>query len=95
MSTIQLELTSDLKRDPAIEHAQKLCSAWSSSNYVQFFRLYRTAPYMCGALINIFVERERKQALRTMAKAYVYCNVVTTACPLGGSLGYRLVGSGL
>ncbi len=69
MSTILLEVTSDLKDCSCIEHAQKLCSAWLSGNYAQFFRLYRTAPFMCGALINIFIERERKSALRTMAKA--------------------------
>lgn len=71
MSTILLELTDTLKESHCIEHSQKLCSAWLSGNYALFFRLYGTAPYMCGALINIFIERERKAALRTMAKAYV------------------------
>ena len=76
ISTISLELSSDLKKVPCIEHAQRLCSAWLSGNYLQFFRLYRTAQFMCGALIDIFIERERKAALKIMAKAYVHSTLV-------------------
>lgn len=69
MSTVLLELTPDLKQAPCILHAKKLCSSWLSGDYAHFFRLYRTAPHLCGALIDMFIDRERKNALRTMAKA--------------------------
>ena len=65
------ELTFELKKVPCVKHAIGVCSAWLSGNYCQFFRLYRTAPLMCGALINMFIERERKVALRSIIKAYV------------------------
>jgi len=77
MSTVLVDLTPNLKDSPCVQHALRVCSAWLSGNYAQFFRLYRTAPFMCGALINIFVERERKTALRTLAKAYVLLYVLS------------------
>jgi len=63
-------LTPELKRDPCIEHALTVRKAWSSGNYVRFFRLYANAPNMSSALMDFFIERERKEAFGRAVKSY-------------------------
>lgn len=65
------ELTSDLRHSPCVDHALRVHYSWFMNNYHQFFKLYRSAPNLSGALIDMFVERERRAALKSMAKAYV------------------------
>ena len=65
------ELPPGIRKVPCVHHAHEVCSAWLSGNYCQLFRLYRTAPFMSEALIKMFIERERKVALRCITKAYV------------------------
>ena len=71
MSTVLLELPSELRHAPCVDHALKMRSAWALGNYHCFFRLYHTTPNVGVCLLNMFVERERTAALKAMAKAYV------------------------
>ena len=64
------ELTKEDREDECLQHAAKLRTAWSLSNYHKFFSLYQKAPKMSGYLINWFIDRERKSALKIMIKAY-------------------------
>lgn len=70
LTTALAHLTKEEKADPAIKHALLIRSAWALSNYHTFFQLYLNAPNMSGYLLDLFVQRERVQALKAMIKSY-------------------------
>ncbi|KAL1923626.1 uncharacterized protein VTP21DRAFT_8606 [Calcarisporiella thermophila] len=67
---VMAELTEEQKQDRAVAHALRVRSAIATSNYHLFFLLYRSAPFMCGYLMDHFVARERVKAMATICKAY-------------------------
>jgi len=71
MTTTMALLTPAHRQDKCVSHALRIRAAWALSNYHRFFRLYRCAPKMSGYIIDWFMERERKQALKIMIKSYV------------------------
>ncbi|XP_053393321.1 leukocyte receptor cluster member 8 homolog isoform X2 [Mercenaria mercenaria] len=65
------DLSKDDRNDECIKHALHVRSAWALSNYHKFFQLYLNAPKMAGYLMDKFVGRVRKSALKAAVKAYV------------------------
>lgn len=63
-------LTPKQSASDDIQFAAKVFRAWSSGNYLQFFRAYLDAPKMSGYLMDIYVQRERNIALRKLVRAY-------------------------
>lgn len=72
ISAILASLNRDYRKDLCIKYSLKLLSVWLDANYHRFFKLYTEAPKMAGYVIDWFIDRERKSALKAMMKAYVY-----------------------
>lgn len=71
LTTILANLTSEDKKEPCVEHALQLRRVWALGDYVNFFRLFKTAPKMSGYLMDWFTDRVRKTAMKAMTKSYV------------------------
>jgi hypothetical protein len=59
-----------LLHDPIVQQALAVCAAASSGDYHRFFALYAEALRMSPYLMDLFVERVRMSALRTIVRAY-------------------------
>ncbi|XP_054717222.1 leukocyte receptor cluster member 8 homolog [Uloborus diversus] len=70
MKNILAELATDEKKDKVVSHALKITKAWSNNNYHRFFRLYLNAPKMSSFIIDWFIERIRKTALKAIIKSF-------------------------
>lgn len=70
LTTELVYLTPELCRDECVKHALALRTAWALGNFHRFFQLYKRAPRMAAYLIDKFVERERKLALRAIFKSF-------------------------
>lgn len=72
LTTTLAALKETDKKDECISHALKVRSSWWLGNYHSFFKLYKTAPRMAAFLMDWFLARERKIALKHMIKVYVF-----------------------
>ncbi|GFT92700.1 leukocyte receptor cluster member 8 homolog [Nephila pilipes] len=70
LKNILAHLNNDEKQDEVVSHALKLAKACSSNNYSRFFKLYVSAPKMSSFIIDWFIERIRKAALKAMIKSF-------------------------
>ncbi|XP_030640237.1 leukocyte receptor cluster member 8 homolog [Chanos chanos] len=70
LTTELVYLTPALREDECVSHALALRAAWALGNFHRFFQLYSRAPRMAAYLIDKFLDRERKQALRAIVKSF-------------------------
>ncbi len=75
MSSAMLELTPKLRDELCVKHALGVWSAWSLSNYYRLFQLYENGHNLSKELMKLFLDRERKKALRIICRAYVILRV--------------------
>jgi hypothetical protein len=71
MNDLLAELTPADKSQAAVKHALDVRSALALGNYHKFFKLYLMAPNMGAYLMDMFIQRERFNALANISKAYV------------------------
>ena len=71
MNDVLADLTPTEKRDPAVKHALDARSALALGNYHRFFQLYLDTPNMGAYLMDMFVARERLNALSNICISYV------------------------
>ncbi|KAF5849760.1 hypothetical protein GGP41_005176 [Bipolaris sorokiniana] len=71
MNDMLAELTLADKAHPWIKHALDVRSSLALGNYHKFFRLYLEAQNMGAYLMDMFVERERLNALANISRGYV------------------------
>lgn len=74
-NTTEIQLTlsklpSDSHQHPVIDHALKVRRAWSLNNYHRLFSLYKRSPAMSAKVMDWFIERERKQAIKIIMMSY-------------------------
>ena len=70
LSRPMLQLSEAQRREPAVAHALRVCTAVSQRNYVKFFALHRAAPNMSAFLMDYMVPAQRSLALRTICVAF-------------------------
>ncbi|EEP77801.1 predicted protein [Uncinocarpus reesii 1704] len=64
------DLTPAEAADPAVRHALDVRSSLALGNYHRYFQLYLDTPNMGAYLMDMFVDRERLNALACICKAY-------------------------
>jgi hypothetical protein len=80
MNDLLAELTPADKSQDAVKHALAVRGSLAIGNYHKFFRLYVQTSNMGAYLIDMFIGRERLQALANISRGYVSPVLVTQAC---------------
>ena len=67
------EVTKEIKllypSNTYLKHLLEIKNAWHLNNYIKFFRLYLLSNHLTKCLIDLFIERERKNALKIIIKS--------------------------
>ena len=69
MNDLLAELTPADKAQKPVKHALDVRSSLALGNYHKFFKLYLEAPNMGAYLMDMFIKRERLNALANICKA--------------------------
>lgn len=72
LQVIIRKLSINAYNDEVISHAMSVRRAWALKQYSKFFKLYQSAPKMSGYIMDWFLMRERKFALKVIVKSYVF-----------------------
>lgn len=64
------KLDEDLRDHKLIHHVFKLEQSWSVGNYYRFFRLYDQATIGIRALVDKFIDTQRRSSLETMYRSF-------------------------
>ncbi|VDP03037.1 unnamed protein product [Soboliphyme baturini] len=71
INTLLANLAEEAKNDECISFALEVLHAWALDNFCKLFRLQkRGAPKMCSYLMDLFLPRERRRAVKTLLTAY-------------------------
>uniref|UniRef100_A0A914VZY8 SAC3/GANP/THP3 conserved domain-containing protein n=1 Tax=Plectus sambesii TaxID=2011161 RepID=A0A914VZY8_9BILA len=70
ITTLINDLTPRSKEDSTIAFALAVRRAWALQSYHRVIKLYGKAPRMCSYVMDLFLDRERKSALKKMLTAY-------------------------
>ncbi len=69
MTTLLRELTPRARADECVQFAERVRHAWALHAYRPLLRAYAAAPRMASYVIDLFLERERKAALRKIIRS--------------------------
>ncbi|RKP19055.1 hypothetical protein ROZALSC1DRAFT_29311, partial [Rozella allomycis CSF55] len=58
-------------KHPLVQFALRCCLAFHCSNYVEFFRLFQTAPFLASCLLHSHLKDIRLSAYNIMSRAYL------------------------
>src|ERR1044072_8875021 len=70
MQVVLRGLTEQDIKEAIVKHAMDVRRSWSLGNYYSLCRLYTKAPGMSAKIMDWFMSRERKRALKSLLKAY-------------------------
>eukprot|EP00741_Cyanophora_paradoxa_P014618 tig00020816_g14098.t1 len=71
IATVLSELSvEERQQEGPVKHAIQTARSAMHNDYTAFFRLYREAPNMGGYLLDLFIDRVRASALKTIVRAY-------------------------
>lgn len=70
LNRIIIEIKRKYNENEYLKHLIKFRTAWHMNNYVMLFKLYKKSNQMSKYLIDLFIERERKLALKMIIKSY-------------------------
>ncbi|VDN55075.1 unnamed protein product [Dracunculus medinensis] len=68
-TTLLLELTPKARKDECVRFALEIRQAWALSNYIRLFKQYSNAPRMASYIMDLFIEKERKEFLNACLKS--------------------------
>lgn len=66
---VEKEIKQKYASSAYLRQLLQLKNAWYLTNYITFFRIYKQVNDMCKCLVDMFIERERKQALKIILKS--------------------------
>ncbi|KAJ0533593.1 hypothetical protein HanRHA438_Chr09g0392211 [Helianthus annuus] len=67
---ILLLLSVEARKDTGVKHALAVRAAVTSGNYVSFFKLYKNVPNLNTCLMDLYVEKMRYAAVKSMTHSY-------------------------